>query len=143
MNYNNIGAKASFASLLSILQNSHMIWIFTYDYFHHPEYLFQHNAGLDGIMAKSYKGFYVGSGLSFEIIIIQISRLTPGILASLEPVSEEEYTDSGTLNLDSRHFLTEKVIPISIRMWNLGSLSCLHISAFLPVYQGNWKGMNH
>ena len=66
MNYDNIGAKASYSSLN--LDSADFIYDFDiyYNYFRQSEYLFQHNAGLDGIMAKSFKGFFVGAGISFE-----------------------------------------------------------------------------
>jgi len=66
MAYYNIGAKASFSSLN--LDSTEFIYDFDiyYNYFHHKEYLFQHNYGIEGIMAKSFKGFYVGSGLRYE-----------------------------------------------------------------------------
>jgi hypothetical protein len=66
MNYYNIGAKASFSSLN--LDSAELYYDFDiyYNYFRQSEYLFQHNAGVDGIMAKSFKGFYVGAGVSYE-----------------------------------------------------------------------------
>jgi hypothetical protein len=65
MNYYNIGAKASYSSTNMDSTDFYYDFDAYYNYFHHNDYLFQHNGGLDGIMAKSYKGFYVGSGLSF------------------------------------------------------------------------------
>jgi hypothetical protein len=65
MNYNNIGAKASYSSLNLDSAEFYYDFDIYYNYFHQSELLFRHNFGLDGIMAKSFKGFYVGSGLSF------------------------------------------------------------------------------
>jgi hypothetical protein len=65
-NYDNIGAKISYSSLnLDSAEFSYDFDIY-YNYFHRTDYLYQNNFGLDGIMAKSFKGFYVGAGLSFE-----------------------------------------------------------------------------
>jgi hypothetical protein len=66
MNYSNIGAKASFSSLNLDSAEFYYDFDIYYNYFHQSEYLFQHNGGMEGIMAKSFKGFYVGSGLSYE-----------------------------------------------------------------------------
>jgi hypothetical protein len=65
MNYTNFGAKASYSS--ANLDSSEFMYDFDayYNYFHQTEFYYQHNGGIDGIMAKSFKGFYVGSGLSF------------------------------------------------------------------------------
>ena len=65
MNYTNIGGKLSYGS---IKMDSTELWYdfdAFYNYFRQSEYFFQHNFGLDGIMAKEHNGFYVGSGLSF------------------------------------------------------------------------------
>jgi hypothetical protein len=66
MGYYNAGAKASFSSLNLDSTEFYYDFDIYYNYFHQSEYLFQHNFGLDGIMAKSFKGYYVGSGLSYE-----------------------------------------------------------------------------
>ena len=86
MGYNNIGAKASFSSLN--LDSADLYYDFNifYNYFHHLDFLYQHNAGLDGIMAKSFKGFYVGAGLSYEYYNNSDSvRLDHEFIASLSP----------------------------------------------------------
>ena len=63
--YYNAGAKVSFSS--TNMDSTEFYYDFDgfYNYFHQSSYLFQHNFGLDGIMAKSFKGYYVGSGLSY------------------------------------------------------------------------------
>ena len=68
MNYYNIGAKASLSS--STLDSTSFAYDFDmyYNYFYNAENLFQHNFGINGIMAKSYKGFYVGSGMRFDYL---------------------------------------------------------------------------
>ncbi|TAL74859.1 MAG: TonB-dependent receptor [Bacteroidetes bacterium] len=66
MNYDNIGAKASLASLTLDSTNFSYNFDLYYNYFYNTNNLFQHSAGFTGIMAKSYKGFYVGSGISYD-----------------------------------------------------------------------------
>ncbi len=65
MNYDNYGAKASYSSMN--LDSSDFYYDFNiyYNYFRQTSFLYQHNGGLDGIMAKSYKGLYFGSGISY------------------------------------------------------------------------------
>jgi len=65
--YDNIGAKASFSSLtLDSTSFSYDFDIF-YNFFSTTGNLYQHNAGIKGMMAKSYKGFYIGSGIDYEL----------------------------------------------------------------------------
>jgi hypothetical protein len=65
MNYSNAGAKASLTSLnLDSSSFSYDFRLF-YNYFYHLSDYTQNNGGLDGYMAKSFKGYYVGSGISF------------------------------------------------------------------------------
>ncbi len=65
MNYANYGAKANYSS--ANLDSSDFYYDFDvyYNYFRQSDVLFQHNGGIDGIMAKTYKGLFVGSGISF------------------------------------------------------------------------------
>lgn len=86
MRYNNIGAKASLSSLT--LDSAKFAYDFDmfYNYFHHTKDLFQHNVGIDGYMAKSFKGFYVGSGINYEHYNNSDSTgLTPDYIFSLSP----------------------------------------------------------
>jgi hypothetical protein len=86
MNYTNIGAKASYSS--ARLDSADFMYDFDmyYNYFHQAEFFYQHNTGLDGIMAKSYKGFYVGSGLSFVYYTnSDSSGLNNDFIASVSP----------------------------------------------------------
>lgn len=66
MSYNNIGAKASFSSLTLDSTEFYYDFDLFYNYFYHKDNFFQHNTGLDGIMAKSFNELYIGSGLSFK-----------------------------------------------------------------------------
>ena len=86
MPYYNIGAKASLSSLTMDSTEFYYDFDLYYNYFHHTQYFFRHYAGLDGIMAKSFKGFYVGSGLSYEHYRNSDSLYSsPDFIASLSP----------------------------------------------------------
>lgn len=64
--YNNFGAGLSFASLtLDSTSFSYDLDV-NYEYFYNSKTRDQHKIFLAGIMAKKYKGFYVGSGLEFD-----------------------------------------------------------------------------
>jgi hypothetical protein len=66
MGYINLGGKVSLASMK--LDSTDFFYDFDmhYNYFYNAEDLFQHNFGINGIMAKSYKGFYIGSGMNLD-----------------------------------------------------------------------------
>lgn len=66
LGYMNFGGKVSLSSLT--LDSTSFAYDFDmyYNYFYNVENLFQHNFGINGIMAKSYKGFYLGSGMTFD-----------------------------------------------------------------------------
>jgi hypothetical protein len=86
MTYTNIGAKASLTSLT--LDSTDLSYDFDiyYNYFYNNKSLYQHSAGFNGMMAKSYLGFYVGSGLSYEYIRLPDALLTdPKYIASISP----------------------------------------------------------
>ncbi|HUX59113.1 MAG TPA: hypothetical protein VMV77_19235 [Bacteroidales bacterium] len=84
--YYNIGAKASLSSLTvdsTIFSYDFDIY---YNFFYNARNLFQHNAGFSGTMAKSYKGFYVGSDIGYDFYRISDSILTtPEYIASISP----------------------------------------------------------
>jgi hypothetical protein len=64
-NYN-LGAKASLSS--TTLDSSSFSYKFDihYNYFHNSKNQFQHNFGFNGIMAKEYKDYYVGSEIEYD-----------------------------------------------------------------------------
>lgn len=66
MNYNNIGAKATYSS--ANLDSTELFYNFNiyFNYFHQTRYLYQQQGGIDGIMAKSFKGYYIGAAVSYE-----------------------------------------------------------------------------
>lgn len=99
MNYYNIGGKISLSSANLDSTAFHYDFDLAYNYFHQSEYLFQHNGGLDGIMAKSFKGFYVGSGLSFKYYNNSDSIKTdPDFIVSLSPFLKKK-TDQWNFKL--------------------------------------------
>ncbi len=64
--YSSAGAKASLSSLtLDSTNFSYKFEVF-YNYLSTLSRLYQHNAGFKGMMAKSYNGFYIGSGIDYE-----------------------------------------------------------------------------
>ena len=84
--YNNIGAKATFAS--STLDSSSLSYKFdvNYNFFYQSKSLFSNNAGVKGFMAKSYKGFYVGSGIEYDYYRISDKVWNnPKYIASINP----------------------------------------------------------
>jgi hypothetical protein len=66
MGYNNLGAQMSFASLT--LDSSSFSYDFDiyYSYFYNVRTRFQHNAGITGKVATTYRDFYIGSGFDFD-----------------------------------------------------------------------------
>ena len=66
MGYNNLGANLTFAS--STVDSSSFSYNFNvnYDFFYQSKSIYRQNAGIKGLMAKSYKGFYVGSGIEYD-----------------------------------------------------------------------------
>jgi len=64
--YNSLGAKASLSSLTTDSAKFYYNFDIYYNFFSSDKNYFQHSAGLKGIMAKSFQGFYVGSGISLD-----------------------------------------------------------------------------
>lgn len=86
MRYNNVGAKASLSSLTLDSTSFSYDFDFYYNFFYNAKNMFQHNARIGGIMVKSYKGFYVGSGISYDYYRLSDSILTtPKYIASISP----------------------------------------------------------
>lgn len=86
MKYNNIGAKTSFSSTtLDSAELSYDVDL-TYDYFHFVPNMFQHKVTLNGLFAKTIKGFYAGSGICYEQYIPADSISSDGsFIFSLSP----------------------------------------------------------
>ena len=86
LGYNNLGAKVSLSSITTDSTSFSYDFDLWYSYFYNGKNLFQHNAGFSGIMAKSYKGFYVGSGIDYDFDRIADRFLTtPKFIASISP----------------------------------------------------------
>jgi len=84
--YNNLGANASFSSLTTDSSNFSYDFDIWYNFFYNARNLYQHNAGFSGIMAKTYKEFYVGSGLEYDFSRASDNILTdPKIIVSVSP----------------------------------------------------------
>jgi hypothetical protein len=86
LNFYNAGATASLTSVN--LDSSSFSYKFdlSYNFFHNTKTLYQHNFGFSGIMAKSFKGFYVGSGLEFDYYSFSDSTYSdPRYIASVSP----------------------------------------------------------
>lgn len=84
--YDNLGAKASFSSIT--MDSSAFAYDFNiyYNYFYNAGDLYQHNGGFTGSMAKSFKGFYVGSGADYDFDILPDMLLTKNkFIASVSP----------------------------------------------------------
>jgi hypothetical protein len=86
MRYNNLGAKASLSSLtLDSAIFSYKFDIY-YNYFYNEKNLFEHSAGFSGMMAKSYEGLYIGSGINYDYYRLPDSLLTtPKYIVSISP----------------------------------------------------------
>jgi hypothetical protein len=84
--YDNIGAKASLSSLTLDSVSFSYKFDLRYNYFYTSGNLNQKNFGFNGIMAKSYKEFYVGSGLSYDLYSIPDNLLSNNkYIASISP----------------------------------------------------------
>ncbi len=86
LSYTNIGAKASLSSITLDSASFSYDFDIWYNYFFNGKNLFEHNFGFNGIMAKSYKGFYVGSEIDYDFYRTSDSILTnPEYIASITP----------------------------------------------------------
>jgi hypothetical protein len=86
LGYNNLGATASLSSMTTDSTTFSYDFDIWYNYFSNGKDLYQHNAGFSGIIAKSYKGFYVGSGIEYDLDRISDRFLTtPKFIASISP----------------------------------------------------------
>jgi hypothetical protein len=66
MGYNNFGTNLSFASLNLDSANLSYNFGLRYDYFYNSKYRNQHNISIAGTMSKTWKGYYVGSGIDLD-----------------------------------------------------------------------------
>jgi hypothetical protein len=66
LGFNDLGSSLSFSSLTLDSTSFSYDFDVNYNRFFVAGKTYQHNAGFTGIMSKTYKGFYAGSGLEFE-----------------------------------------------------------------------------
>ena len=86
LNYNNIGAKASLASLNMDSASLSYKFNIDYNYFYNAKNLSQHNFGVSGLVAKSFNGLYIGSGLNYDTYKLSDSILSrPKYIVSISP----------------------------------------------------------
>ena len=122
MSYNNIGAKAFYSS--STLDSTEFSYDFGfhYNYFTQTSDLYRHNAGFNGLMAKSYKGYYAGAAVNYDY-----------------------YKDSDTLRGGSDYiFSLSPFLKKSTTQWNfkLGFQALLDRNSILHLYPDIDFGFN-
>jgi hypothetical protein len=115
--YHNLGAKASFSSLT--LDSADFAYDFhlSFDYFSNAKNLFQRKLGLSGMMSKSYNGFYVGSGISFDHyrlpdVLLTNSEYIFSVSPFLKKSSEQWAFKVGLQLLLDRHMADAAVLHV-------------------------------
>lgn len=86
LGYSDIGAKLSLAS--TTLDSSVFLYDFNlkYDYFFQTRDLYQHNIVLNGVMSRTFRGFYAGAGLDLRYFNTPDSILVyPKYVAAINP----------------------------------------------------------
>jgi hypothetical protein len=86
LNYYNAGATIGLASVK--LDSTSLAYNFnlTYNFFNNIRSLYQNSIGFTGLMAKTYKGFYVGSGVEFDYYSFSDSAYAdPRYVVALSP----------------------------------------------------------
>lgn len=114
MNYYNTGAKITYSSIKLDSADFNYKFDLFYNYFYQSQTLYQHNGGFEGLMAKSFKGYYVGAGISYR-----------------------QYKNSDSVHLKSQYIAS--VSPFFSRrtdQWNfrLGFQAVLDRSTILHLY---------
>jgi hypothetical protein len=117
LNYNNIGVKLSLSSTNTDSAGLAYKFGISYNFFHNTKNLYQHSAGLTGIMQKSVLGFTVGSGVTYDFCKIpDILLINTKYIASISPFIKKS---SGLWNFKlGLQALLDK---------NMGTLPELHI----------------
>jgi len=86
MPYNNLGAKTSLSSITLDSAEFSYDFKFSYNYFSSAKNMSQRKVSFAGTMAKSYQGFYIGSGLKFDHYQFADYLSTPSeYVASISP----------------------------------------------------------
>lgn len=86
MNYANLGAKISLTSMNLDSARFSYDFVVHFDHFYGGGNFAQNNFGFSGLMSKSFRGFYVGSGLEYDYYRIpDILLKNPKFIASVSP----------------------------------------------------------
>ncbi len=99
LGYYDVGAGASFTSLN--LDSTDISYDFnvSYDFFHNSKYRFLNHTTFTGTMAKQYEGFYVGSGIGYDLYRLSDSlQVKPKYLFSITPFVRKS-TEQWSFNL--------------------------------------------
>jgi hypothetical protein len=94
LNYFNSGATIGLVS--SELDSLSLAYDFdlSYNFFYNTNTLYQHGVGLTGLIAKSYKGFYVGSGINFDYYSFSDSAYAdPRYIAAFSPFLKKKTSE--------------------------------------------------
>jgi hypothetical protein len=109
LNYLNTGARIGMAS--TKLDSSSLSYNFglAYNFFYDTRKLYQHNVDFTGLMAKSYKGFYAGSGFEFDYFSYSDSIYSnPRYIASISPFIKKR-SDEWAVKLGFQALLDKSV----------------------------------
>jgi hypothetical protein len=135
MGYNNLGADFSLASLT--LDSSSFSYDFdlNYDYFYHTSERYQQNIGLNGTMARKYKGFYMGSDIEFQYYYLSktlydkskyifslspfIKKSTPqwNFKAGLQLLLDRNITEDAEFHIYPDALFSFSVVPSYVRFY--------------------------
>lgn len=86
LRYTNLGARLSLSSANLDSSAFNYNFGFRYNYFYNDRNRNMNNAGFSGYMAKSFKGFYVGSGIEYDYYKLPVSLLDRSqFITSLSP----------------------------------------------------------
>lgn len=84
--YNNFGVKTGLSSVNLDSADFSYDFNLSFNYFTAQNNLYQRKISADGIMAKVYKGFYIGSGISYDYYKIpDFLQLPPKFIFSVSP----------------------------------------------------------
>src|SRR5664279_3450511 len=75
--YNNFGVKTGLSSINLDSARFSYDYNLSFDYFTAANNMYQRKVSVDGIMSKSFKGFYVGSGINYDYYKIPDFLLAP------------------------------------------------------------------
>lgn len=135
MNYYNAGAKISYSSVKLDSTDFNYKFDVYYNYFHQSQYLFQHNGGIEGIMAKSFRGYYIGAVVSYEHYRNSDStHANSQFIASVSPFFKKK-TDQWNFKLGFEALLDRSSMPHLYPNLEFGF-------SVVPSYLGFFASMN-